>query len=161
MGCEDGLHSEGKVGSGQTQDARCRYFYVCRSRFSRDCKHYTRDYIVCGPVLGLKNVGRVALIHRALYGGKTAGRDVRNHLGSCMRDLDFLLCPADPGDQRLGPTAHSITSISYFTPSVMCHYTKTKLLGMIRTLFHKKADYPQPLKVSCQMYQGFGHEDIH
>jgi hypothetical protein len=41
-------------------------------------------------------VGKVALIHRALYGGKSAGKDFRNHLRSCMRHLDFVSCPADP-----------------------------------------------------------------
>ena len=55
-----------------------------------------RDYIVCGPEFGLENVGKVALIHRALYGGKAAGRDFRNHLRSCMRHLDFSPCLADP-----------------------------------------------------------------
>ena len=55
-----------------------------------------KDYIVCGPEFGLENVGKVALIHRALYGGKAAGRDFRNHLRMCMRHLDFVSCPADP-----------------------------------------------------------------
>jgi hypothetical protein len=44
----------------------------------------------------LENVGKVALIHRALYGGKAAGRDFRNHLCSCMHFLNFKSCPADP-----------------------------------------------------------------
>ena len=39
-----------------------------------------KDYIICGPEFGIKNVGKVALIHRALYGGKSAGKDFRNHL---------------------------------------------------------------------------------
>lgn len=56
----------------------------------------TKDYIVCGPEFGLENVGKVALIHRALYGGKSAGRDFRNHLRSCMVHLGFQSCPADP-----------------------------------------------------------------
>ena len=55
-----------------------------------------KDYIVCGPEFGLENVGRIALIRRALYGGKTAGRDFRNHLRSCMRHLGFHSCLADP-----------------------------------------------------------------
>ena len=55
-----------------------------------------KDYIICGPEFGLENVGRVALIHRALYGGKSAGRDFRNHLRACMRHLEFISCPADP-----------------------------------------------------------------
>ena len=33
-----------------------------------------KDYIVCGPEFGIENVGCVVLIHRALYGGKSAGR---------------------------------------------------------------------------------------
>ena len=55
-----------------------------------------KDYIICGPEFRLENVGRVALIHRALYGGKTAGKDFRNHLRSCMHYLKFQSCPADP-----------------------------------------------------------------
>ena len=55
-----------------------------------------KDYIVCGPEFGLENVGKPALIHRALYGGKTAGRDFRNHLRSCMDMLGFKPCRADP-----------------------------------------------------------------
>ena len=55
-----------------------------------------KDYIICGPEFGLENVGKVALIHRALYGGKSAGRDFRNHLRSCMHHLKFESCPADP-----------------------------------------------------------------
>lgn len=53
-------------------------------------------YIICGPEFGLENVGKVALIRRALYGGKTAGRDFRNHLRECMSHLKFTSCPADP-----------------------------------------------------------------
>ena len=55
-----------------------------------------KDYIICGPEFGLENVGRYALIHRALYGGKAMGRDFRNHLRSCMEHLGFSSCPADP-----------------------------------------------------------------
>ena len=55
-----------------------------------------KDYIICGAEFGLENVGKVALIHRALYGGKSAGRDFRNHLRACMRHIGFVSCPADP-----------------------------------------------------------------
>ena len=41
-------------------------------------------------------MGKVALIHRALYGGKSAGKDFRNHLQSCMQHLHFKSCPANP-----------------------------------------------------------------
>ena len=65
-----------------------------------------KDYIICGPEFGLENAGRVALIHRALYGGKTAGSDFRNHLRSCMRHLGFTSCLADP-DVWLRPALKS------------------------------------------------------
>ena len=34
-----------------------------------------KHYIICGAEFGLENVGKKALILRALYGGKVAGRD--------------------------------------------------------------------------------------
>ena len=51
--------------------------------------------IICRPEFGVENIGRTALIHRALYGGKAAGRDFRNHLHSCMEFLNFKSCLAD------------------------------------------------------------------
>ena len=53
-------------------------------------------YIICGPELGMENVGKVAIMHRAVYGGKTSQRDCRNHLRSCMHFINFTSCPADP-----------------------------------------------------------------
>jgi hypothetical protein len=32
-----------------------------------------KDYIVCGAEFGIENMGKIALIHRTLYGGKSAG----------------------------------------------------------------------------------------
>jgi hypothetical protein len=55
-----------------------------------------KDFIICGPEFGLENVGKRALIHRALYGGKAAGREFRNHLRSCMCHLGYTPCLADP-----------------------------------------------------------------
>ena len=55
-----------------------------------------KDYIICGPEFGVENIGQTALIHRALYGGKAADRDFRNHLCSCMEFLNFKSCLADP-----------------------------------------------------------------
>ena len=55
-----------------------------------------KDYVVCGPEFGIENIRKVALIHRALYGGKSAGGNSRNHLRSCTHHLDFRSCPADP-----------------------------------------------------------------
>jgi hypothetical protein len=42
-----------------------------------------------GPEFSVENEGELAIIHMALYGGKSAGRDFRNHLRSRS-------CPADP-----------------------------------------------------------------
>ena len=55
-----------------------------------------KHFIICGPDFGLENVGKRALIKRALYGGKSAGRDFRNHLRACMLHLNFQSCPANP-----------------------------------------------------------------
>ena len=71
-----------------------------------------KDYVICGPEFGLENVGKPALIHRAVYGGKSAGRDFRNHLRACMHHLDFKSCPADP-DVWLRPAKKDDGSACY------------------------------------------------
>ena len=63
-----------------------------------------KDFIVCGAEFGLKNVGKVALITRALYGGKVSGRDFWHHLRDCMDHLGFTLCQADPDVWRRAAT---------------------------------------------------------
>ena len=55
-----------------------------------------KHYIECGAEFGKENIGRKALIKRALYEGKTAGRDFRNHLRECMQHIHFKCCLADP-----------------------------------------------------------------
>ena len=54
------------------------------------------NYIICSPEFGMENGGRVALIHRVFYGGKSADKDFRNQLRSCMHHLNLSSCPADP-----------------------------------------------------------------
>ena len=44
----------------------------------------------------MENAGKVAIMHRAVYGGKTSGRDFRNHLRSCIQFLNSTSCLADP-----------------------------------------------------------------
>ena len=58
---------------------------------------YQKDYIICIPEFGINNVRKVSLIHRALYGGKSAGRNFRNHIRFCMRHLKLIWCPSNPG----------------------------------------------------------------
>ena len=55
-----------------------------------------KHYAICEAEFGLENVGKVALIRRALYGGKSARRDFRNHLRECMSHLGFASCLSDP-----------------------------------------------------------------
>lgn len=55
-----------------------------------------KHYIICGTEFGVENVGKVALIRRALYGGKSSGSDFWKHLRSCMTHLGFKSCSADP-----------------------------------------------------------------
>ena len=57
-----------------------------------------KDFITCGPEFGLENCGRVALICRALHGGKVAGRDFWHHLRSCIKELGFESLKADPDE---------------------------------------------------------------
>ena len=67
-----------------------------------------KHYIICGPEFGMENVGKVAIMHRAVYGGKTSRRDFRNHLRSCMHFINFTSYPADPSllrrQSQQGPT---------------------------------------------------------
>ena len=53
-----------------------------------------------------------AIMHRAVYGGKTSGRDFRNHLQSCMQFLNFTSCPAGP-DVWMRPAIKSDGSKCY------------------------------------------------
>ena len=53
-------------------------------------------YIICGPEFGLENIGKRVVMKRALYCGKTAGKDFRDHLRSCMRHIKFTSCLSDP-----------------------------------------------------------------
>ena len=55
-----------------------------------------QHYIICGAEFGIENIGKKALIKRALYGGKTAGKDFTDYLRCCMRHLNFESCLSDP-----------------------------------------------------------------
>eukprot|EP00957_Ditylum_brightwellii_P142834 10883357-Ditylum_brightwellii.AAC.1 len=63
-----------------------------------------KHHIVCCAEFGLENVGKQALIRRALYGGKSAGKDFQNHLRECMRHLGFISCPTD--SDEMDETSH-------------------------------------------------------
>ena len=55
-----------------------------------------KDYVICGAELGLDHiVGKIALIRRALYGGKSSKADFWRHLRTYMDHLGFKLCKND------------------------------------------------------------------
>ena len=39
-----------------------------------------KHFFICGPEFGIEKIGNKAIITRALYGGKVAGRDFWHHL---------------------------------------------------------------------------------
>ena len=55
-----------------------------------------KHYIVCNDDFGIENRGKVALIRRALYGGKMAGHDDWVHMRACMKEIGFTSCQGDP-----------------------------------------------------------------
>ena len=55
-----------------------------------------KHYIICGPEFGIDNVGKLAVIARALYGGKSAGADYWRHVRYAMSTMGFESCCADP-----------------------------------------------------------------
>ena len=55
-----------------------------------------KHHIICGEEFGLENVGKRAIIVRALRGGKSAGADYWRHVRQAMESLDFESCKADP-----------------------------------------------------------------
>ena len=57
---------------------------------------FEKHYVICNLEFGLDNIGKVALIRRALYGGKSSGVDFWKHLRACTIHLGFESCKADP-----------------------------------------------------------------
>ena len=55
-----------------------------------------KHFVICGDEFGIEHVGKRALIVRALYGEKCAGRDFWHHLRICMDHMGFSSSQADP-----------------------------------------------------------------
>jgi len=71
-----------------------------------------KHYVICGEEFGLENKGKRAIIVRALYGGKAAGRDFWHHLRSCMAHLGFKSKGGDP-DVWMRPMTRSDGNLVY------------------------------------------------
>ena len=57
---------------------------------------FEKHYIICGSKFPLEYQGKVAIIKRALYGGKKAGYNYWKRMRTCMDHLVFEPCKADP-----------------------------------------------------------------
>ena len=55
-----------------------------------------KHYFVCNDDFGIEHRCKAALIRRALYGGKLAGRDYWVHMRACMKEIGFTSCQGDP-----------------------------------------------------------------
>ena len=54
---------------------------------------------MCNDNFGIENMRKVALIRRALYGGKMAGHNFWVHTRACMKEVSFKSCQGDPDVQ--------------------------------------------------------------
>lgn len=72
-----------------------------------------KHYIICGKEFPLEMQGRVAIIKRALYGGKSAGADYWKHMTTCMEHLRFCSCEGDP-DVWMQPATKPGDSTEYW-----------------------------------------------
>ena len=71
------------------------YVLAISSLHTYKLHHRKKHYIICGDEFPLEWQGRVAIIRRALYGGKCAGSDYWKHMRSCMEHLGFESCKGD------------------------------------------------------------------
>ena len=55
-----------------------------------------KHYVICGPELGLENIGQIAVIVLALYDGKSGNADYWRHVQHAMTKLGFQSCKGDP-----------------------------------------------------------------
>ena len=109
-----------------------------------------KDYFICGPEFGVENIGQMALIHHALYGGKAAGRDFRNHLRSCMEFLNFKSCLADtdvwmwPAIKSDGNTYYEYILIYVDNALVVSENAESILQNELGRYFHLKEEWIGP-----------------
>ena len=85
-----------------------------------------KHYIICVIEFGLENVGKIALIFRDLYGGKSDGRDFWNHLQNCMVFWGFKSKGGDPdvfmhpATQKYGTLVHEYVLLYTYDCLVVC-----------------------------------------
>eukprot|EP00957_Ditylum_brightwellii_P029632 2239230-Ditylum_brightwellii.AAC.1 len=56
-----------------------------------------KHYVICGPEFGLENIGKIAIIVKALFGGESANADYWHHFQKDTEEaLNFQSCKANP-----------------------------------------------------------------
>ena len=73
--------------------------HICVCDIQNTClqaRSSEKHYVACGPEFGLENLGKHAIIVRALYGGKSAGVDYWRHVRSAMEEMGFSSSKVDP-----------------------------------------------------------------
>ena len=102
-------------------------------------------WTVLGPEFG-PDQGRSAVIVRALYGLKSAGAAFRAHLASCMRQMGYTSCKADPdlwlkATTRPDNGTHYYAYILCYVDDILCiHHDAMLVLNKINEYLPLKPD---------------------
>ena len=102
-------------------------------------------WTILGPEFG-QDAGKTAVIVRALYGLKSAGAAFRVHLASCMRELGYTSCKADP-DLWIKPETRPDDNVRYYSyilcyvDDILCiHHDAMTVLGRINKYLPLKSE---------------------
>jgi hypothetical protein len=93
-----------------------------------------------------QDAGKSAVIVRALYGLKSAGAAFRAHLASCMRDMGYVSCKADPdlwlkAETQPDDGTRYYSYVLCYVDDILCiHHDAMKVLGKISTYLQLKPD---------------------
>ena len=59
------------------------------------------------------------VVFRDLYGLKSAGGSFGEHFPDCMKNMEYMSCPADP-DLLIKPMAIPIDRVEYYSYIILC-----------------------------------------
>ena len=96
-----------------------------------------------------EDAGKKALVVRALYGLKSAGAAFCSHLASCMHELDYKSCPADPDlwmkeQTRSDGSIYYAYILCYVDDLLVIHHKPSSVLDKINGYFPLKPDSVGP-----------------
>ena len=109
--------------------------------------------IIAGPEFGPGRQGHVLIIHKALYGLRTSGKQWHIRLSECMRSMGFFPCKAEP-DIWMRPTKNKHGQEIYEYVAV---YVDDLLLAMTRP-----SDFIRELREAYKFnFKGTGPVSFH